>query len=114
MQRAVYNQDVADKWAIIVGKHRRTYERYALVLFTIAIIGLILALLMHRPLFLILFGLGLLGAIFVRQFGTSRLKCPHCGLRPVHLRDSPLSADFCSNCHVWLKSPHASGSQGPV
>src|SRR5690606_27523268 len=77
MKRAVYKQEVIDKWTVLVSRQDRTYGRYAIVSATAALIGLAAALL-FKPIFIGLFFLGFTGVILLAHAGTSRFKCPNC------------------------------------
>jgi hypothetical protein len=35
-------------------------------------------------------------------------------LRPTSWGNSPITAEICIHCHVWLKSPYANVQQGPA
>lgn len=114
MKRAVYKQEVIDQWAVLVRDYDRIYGRYAIASGLIAVMGLAAAFLFSKPVFFGLFSLGFAGVILLAHAGTSRFKCPNCGLRPVSLHISPVTADMCTHCHAWLKSPHASDQRGPA
>ena len=44
---------------------------------------------------------------WIEERANPDLTCPHCGLSPVGRldRSSPLSVDYCANCHHWLVNP---------
>ena len=56
-----------------------------------------------------LFAAGLLAIGVALSIQTPLLFCPHCGHRPLLLltREHPslLSAEYCRNCHYWLRQP---------
>jgi hypothetical protein len=110
MQRAVYNKEVIAQWGALMRDHNRTYGRYTIASGVVAAFGLIAAFL-FSPIFFIAFLLGFAGVILLAHAGTSRFKCPNCGVRPGSLRSSPVTAEICPHCHFWLKSPYASDQQ---